>query len=236
MVVHIFMLFDQSARACVVLLRTRLPTTAMEDERQAGDGEENPESPKPTKWTPNPHHLKVLLGMGINRNAAIKALYYTGNQGPDFAAAWIFENNDEDIDAPLDLDSLDESDTEDDDAPETYKMVFAVNTELEMGTGKIAAQVGHAVLGLYRLLLQDETKYGNMLLLWEEYGETKIALRALSTQHLLSLEKKAQELGLPTYLVQDAGRTQIPEGSMTVLGIMGRMDLVDQVTGGLRLL
>ncbi|XP_037567670.2 probable peptidyl-tRNA hydrolase 2 [Dermacentor silvarum] len=142
----------------------------MEDERQAGDGEENPMSPKPTKWTPNQHHLKILLGMGINRNAAIKALYYTGNQGPDFAAQWIFENNDEDIDAPLDLDASDESDTEDEDAPETYKMVFAVNTELEMGTGKIAAQVAHAVLGLYRLLLQDEAKYGNMLLLWEEYG------------------------------------------------------------------
>ncbi|XP_065296302.2 probable peptidyl-tRNA hydrolase 2 [Dermacentor albipictus] len=208
----------------------------MEDERQAGDGEENPMSPKPTKWTPNQHHLKILLGMGINRNAAIKALYYTGNQGPDFAAQWIFENNDEDIDGPLDLEASDESDTEDEDAPETYKMVFAVNTELEMSTGKIAAQVGHAVLGLYRLLLQDETKYGNMLLLWEEYGETKIALRANSTQHLLDLDKKATELGLPTYLVQDAGRTQIPAGSTTVVGIMGRNDLVDQVTGGLRLL
>ncbi|KAH8026540.1 hypothetical protein HPB51_021152 [Rhipicephalus microplus] len=29
---------------------------------------------------------------------------------------------------------------------------------------------------------------------------------------------------------------RVPEGSTTVLGIMGRMDLVDQVTGGLRLL
>lgn len=210
----------------------------MEDERQAGDGEENPMSPKsqPARWTPNQHHLKVLMGMGISRNAAVKALYYTGNQGPDFAAAWIFENNDDDIDAPLDLDPLDESDTEDDDAPETYKMVFAVNTELEMGTGKIAAQVAHAAVGLYRMLLQDETKHCNMLLLWEEYGETKIALRANSTQHLRELEKKAAELGLSSYLVQDAGRTQVPAGSTTVLAIMGRMDLVDQVTGGLRLL
>uniref|UniRef100_A0A1E1X6T8 peptidyl-tRNA hydrolase n=1 Tax=Amblyomma aureolatum TaxID=187763 RepID=A0A1E1X6T8_9ACAR len=209
----------------------------MEDERQAGDGEENPMSPKlqPSRWTPNQHHLKVLMGMGISRNAAIKALYYTGNQGPDFAAAWIFENNDEDIDAPLD-EPLEESDTEDDDAPETYKMVFAVNMELDMGMGKIAAQVAHAAVGLYRLLLQDEAKHGNMLLLWEEYGETKIALRANSIQHLCDLEKKAVELNLATYLVQDAGRTQVPAGSMTVLAIMGRMDLVDQVTGGLRLL
>lgn len=49
-------------------------------------------------------------------------------------------------------------------------MVFAVNTELDMGTGKVAAQVAHAAIGLYRLLLQDEAKHANMLLLWEEYG------------------------------------------------------------------
>ncbi|XP_064480186.1 probable peptidyl-tRNA hydrolase 2 [Ornithodoros turicata] len=210
----------------------------MDEERQAGDGEENPTEPvaRPQKWTPNENYLKVLLGMGITRNAAIKALYYTGNQGPDFAAAWIFENNDTDIDAPFDLEDLDESDTEDDDAPEMYKMVFAVNTALDMGTGKIAAQVAHACIGLHRLLLQDESKYANMLVLWEEFGETKVALKANSADHLLELEQKAMSLGLPTYLVQDAGRTQIAPGSVTVLGIMGRIDIVDQVTGGLRLL
>ncbi|CAN7945751.1 unnamed protein product, partial [Ixodes hexagonus] len=127
-------------------------------------------------------------------------------------------------------------DTEDDDAPEVFKMVFVVNMELEMGTGKIAAQVAHAAVGLYRLLLQDEPKFASMLLLWQDYGETKIALRGDSTQRLLELEKEADALNLPTYLVQDAGRTQIPEGSTTVLGIMGRLDVVDKVTGGLRLL
>lgn len=174
--------------------------------------------------------------MGISRNAAIKGLYYTGNQGPDFAAAWIFENNFSDLDAPLDLESLDESDTEDDDAPEMYKMMFAVNTELEMGVGKTAAQVAHAAIGLHRLLLQDEAKHANMLLVWEEYGETKIVVKANSAHHLHDLEQKALSLGLPSYLVQDAGRTQIAPGSVTVLGIIGRTDIVDQVTGSLRLL
>lgn len=75
-----------------------------------------------------------------------------------------------------------------------------------------------------------------MLLLWEDYGETKIALRADTTERLLELEKEAKALNLPTYLVQDAGRTQVPAGSNTVLGIMGRLDVVDKVTGGLRLL
>lgn len=41
------------------------------------------------------------------------------------------------------------------------------------------------------------------------YRETKIVLRGNTTQHLVELERKALRLGLPTYLVQDAGRTQV---------------------------
>ena len=43
-----------------------------------------------------------------------------------------------------------------------YKMVFIVNTELGMGVGKTAAQVGHATLGIYRILQQDR-EYNEML-------------------------------------------------------------------------
>lgn len=35
----------------------------------------------------------------------------------------------------------------------------------------------------------------------------------------LDIEKQAKEAGLVTYLVLDAGKTQIASGSMTVLGI-----------------
>ena len=52
----------------------------------------------------------------------------------------------------------------------------------------------------------------------------------------LSLEQKAQSLNLPTFIVQDAGRTQVTSGSRTVLGIFGEKTLVDQVTGQLKLL
>ena len=38
--------------------------------------------------------------------------------------------------------------------------------------------------------------------------------------------------GLPSYLVRDAGRTQIPAGTTTVLGIgPGPVDMIDQITG-----
>jgi len=115
-------------------------------------------------------------------------------------------------------------------------MVFVVNSSLEMGVGKIAAQVAHAALGMHQILLQDETKYGDSLIRWFEFGETKIVLKGETTQHLIELEKKALELGLPTYLVQDAGKTQVKSGSTTVLCLYGQLDLVDKVTRSLRLL
>lgn len=35
-------------------------------------------------------------------------------------------------------------------------MVFVVNMSLKMGAGKLAAQVGHATLGVYRLAQRSE--------------------------------------------------------------------------------
>ncbi|XP_054157011.1 peptidyl-tRNA hydrolase 2, mitochondrial-like [Oppia nitens] len=119
---------------------------------------------------------------------------------------------------------------------EVYKMVFIVNSSLQMGVGKIAAQVAHAALGMHGLLLQDEPKFGVSLIRWSEFGETKIVLKGESTQHLVELEKRALSSGLPTYLVQDAGKTQVNAGSTTVLCLYGSTDTVDSVSGDLRLL
>jgi len=51
-----------------------------------------------------------------------------------------------------------------------YKMVFVVNTELSMGVGKTASQVAHAAIGLYRLLIEEQQRFGEMLLSWEQFG------------------------------------------------------------------
>lgn len=66
--------------------------------------------------------------------------------------------------------------------------------------------------------------------------ETKICLKGKNAAELLELEKKAQQLDLPCYLVEDAGRTQIPAGSLTVLSIIGKVEDVNKVTGDLKLL
>ncbi|XP_006819084.2 putative peptidyl-tRNA hydrolase 2 [Saccoglossus kowalevskii] len=115
-------------------------------------------------------------------------------------------------------------------------MVFVVNSELNMGIGKSAAQVGHASIALYRILLREQSTFAEMLFNWEDSGETKIVVSGENAQHLTVLQEKALSLGLPQYLVRDAGKTQIPSGSVTVLVMMGLTSKVDTITGDLKLL
>lgn len=185
--------------------------------------------------------VQVLVqSLGFSRNASIKGLYYTGNYNADLAAAWIMDNEDKpDLDNPLQEDVVDSDDSEEDYFPEGvdfYKMVFIVNSDLNMGIGKIAAQTAHAALGLHRILLETPQQFGQMLMSWEQFGETKIVLKGDNTTQLMDLTSKTESLGLPHYLVHDAGKTQIAAGSVTVLGIMGKIDVVDNVTGSLKLL
>lgn len=190
-------------------------------------------------FQPKEELLTILTSLGFSRNASIKALYYTGNSNADLAAAWVIENQHRsNIDAPLNEDESDVSDEAEylPEGVDFYKMVFIVNAELNMGVGKTAAQVAHAALGLHRTLLDDPQKFGQMLMSWEQFGETKIVTKGDNVAQLMTLAEKASSLGLPHYIVHDAGKTQIAAGSTTVLAIMGKLDVVDSITGSLSLL
>jgi len=120
----------------------------------------------------------------------------------------------------------------------SYKMVLVVRQDLGMGVGKIAAQVGHAVLGAYQNILESEDiKLKEAMFNWEECGQAKIVLKIKNKEEMLAVNKKAKEAGLNTYLVCDAGRTQIEPGSVTVLAIgPGNSAEIDKVTGHLKLM
>ncbi|KAG8868055.1 hypothetical protein FRC20_004244 [Serendipita sp. 405] len=78
---------------------------------------------------------------------------------------------------------------------------------------------------------------GSLLSHWEWTGQAKIAVQVSSEEDLLLLQASAQSLNLVARVIQDAGRTQIASGSRTVLGIgPGPVDLINQVTGHLKLL
>ena len=56
-------------------------------------------------------------------------------------------------------------------------------------------------------------------------------------KELLELEQYAKDLGFPNALIVDRGLTEIPEGTVTCLGIgPAPADRVDRLTGKLQLL
>ncbi|GFR63094.1 peptidyl-tRNA hydrolase [Elysia marginata] len=210
----------------------------------SGENQETTESSEDngqSLFIPDDVAVDQLMSLGFSKNAAIRALFYTGNQTVDIAADWLLENSDKNLDTPLEndlqgtSDSSDEDDSEDFLSADTYKMVFVVNSELNMGVGKVAAQVAHAALSLFRNMIDTDAK-AQMLIVWGHMGETKIVLRGDNSTQLEALSQQADTLGLDNYLVHDAGHTQVAPGSRTVLGIFGKVTEVDRVTGTLKLL
>ncbi|KAL8153302.1 hypothetical protein V2J09_011062 [Rumex salicifolius] len=120
------------------------------------------------------------------------------------------------------------------DSSDDLKMVLVVRQDLKMGTGKIASQCAHAATGMYQELMQSQR---SLLRQWECSGQPKIVVTCKSQQEMNKLKSAAESIGLPTYVVADAGRTQVLSGSKTVLAIgPGRKTCVDSVTGKQRLL
>lgn len=76
-----------------------------------------------------------------------------------------------------------------------------------------------------------------MLSRWERFGQAKVAVQVKSLDELQELMGRAQSLGITAEVIQDAGRTQIDPGSLTVLGVgPAPKSVVNQVTGDLKLL
>ncbi|PYI55263.1 peptidyl-tRNA hydrolase [Paenibacillus flagellatus] len=93
---------------------------------------------------------------------------------------------------------------------------YAVNGDLEMSAGKIAAQAAHAAsISVIDLLRGDGSRfpapeYGEWLAAWYRGGMAKIVLRGTEDDLL-----RLREQGF--YAVQDGGKTEVPAGSLTVV-------------------
>lgn len=111
------------------------------------------------------------------------------------------------------------------------KQVIVVNESLKLPRGKLAAQVAHAAVGAF-LETDQATQQA-----WIESGMAKVVLKVETEADLLRLHELARQQHLPVQLVEDAGRTVIPAGTLTCLGL-GPADAskIDQLTGDLKLL
>ena len=111
------------------------------------------------------------------------------------------------------------------------KQAMIVRTDLKMGKGKIAAQCCHGSIGAYKKTDPQKIKK------WENEAYAKVVLKVQNKEDLIALKKLADEKGISSYLVVDAGRTQIPTSSITVLALGPDEDeIIDEVTGDLKLL
>jgi len=117
---------------------------------------------------------------------------------------------------------------------EPCKMVCIVNQSLKMGKGKIAAQVGHgAVMATMKAGMEKPINLEQ----WFTTGQKKVCLKGRDAEHLLELEQQAKAAGVLTTLVHDAGHTQIPSGSLTVLTLGPEIEAtLEEITGELKLL
>jgi len=113
-----------------------------------------------------------------------------------------------------------------------FKQVIVVRTDIKMSKGKLAAQVAHAALGAFL-----EQKNELIKKVWLREGAKKVVLKIESLEELLKIKELAEASKLPNFLVIDAGRTELPEGTVTCLGIGPDYETkIDKITGHLKLL
>lgn len=111
------------------------------------------------------------------------------------------------------------------------KQVMVVRNDLKMGKGKIAAQCCHGSLGAYKKTNPEKIRK------WENEAYAKVVCKVNSLDELLELKKQAIINKVSYYLVVDAGRTQIPTSTTTVLALGPDEDeILDKITGDLKLL
>ncbi|MFX1319549.1 MAG: peptidyl-tRNA hydrolase Pth2 [Promethearchaeota archaeon] len=115
-----------------------------------------------------------------------------------------------------------------------YKQMLVIRTDLKMSRGKLAVQVAHAAVSS----AEEARKHAPASWrkwLWE--GQKKVAVKVPTEADLVALYENAQRAGLPSYLVRDRGLTELPPGTITVLGIgPAPVKNVDKITSKLQLL
>jgi len=115
-----------------------------------------------------------------------------------------------------------------------YKQVIVVRADLGMSPGKMAVQVAHGSIGSAEKARKTHSEWFKA---WREEGQKKVVVEVRGERELRELQDAAKGFGLPNDLIQDAGLTELPPGTVTVLAIgPAPTEKVDKITGNLPLL
>ena len=110
-------------------------------------------------------------------------------------------------------------------------MAIVVRKDLDMRTGKIAGQVGHASVTGYRYATKDVgTK-------WFNEGQKKIILKVANEDELKEIAKVAIMNDVQVWEIRDFGLTQLLPNTLTCISIGPDEDeRIDKVVRELKLL
>ena len=127
------------------------------------------------------------------------------------------------------------------------KQVICVRRDLNMGTGKIAAQVAHASMKVFLdtcIKSMDRRTYimmahpENPWYHWLNGPFTKIVVGYDSAEELLNLYFEACGMDIPAALITDSGKTEFHGDPITTCLAIGPYysEEIDEITGDLSLL
>jgi PTH2 family peptidyl-tRNA hydrolase len=112
-----------------------------------------------------------------------------------------------------------------------YKQCLIIRTDIKMSQGKRCAQLAHAAISAYDACGTILRKK------WLSEGQKKVVLKANDLRTLYELKSLAQTAGISASLIQDAGLTEIPPGTITALGLgPAPCTELDRLTGDMSLL
>jgi peptidyl-tRNA hydrolase, PTH2 family len=115
-----------------------------------------------------------------------------------------------------------------------YKLCICIRHDLKLSPGKLAVQVAHAAVTCAIRAKKDKPEWFNA---WFKEGQKKVVLKCRDLPHLLEMKADAEAEKLINAIIEDAGLTEIPPGTVTCLGVgPGPHNLIDKVTGDLPLL
>jgi len=112
-----------------------------------------------------------------------------------------------------------------------FKQCLIIRNDVKMSCGKRCAQASHASIGAYNNADKALRKA------WLSEGQKKVVLKADDERTLHELKVIAERNGISSSLIQDAGMTEIPPGTITALGLgPAKSEDLDKITGTLTLL
>ncbi len=112
-------------------------------------------------------------------------------------------------------------------------MVLVTRNDLNLSSGKLAAQCSHATA---ECVLKAKRQSPQILDKYLKTGARKIVCTTTNVDALKRIYGEAKDAGLICYMVRDAGHTEIPAGTVTVVGIgPGMRNSIDKITSSLPL-